>query len=1384
MPATAEAFVSIHPVGGLLPMDMLRRIADGRDVSASKPADYHIVGGRTSVKDAAERRWGYLKGAWRALRDSVGDGGDPTGLAIENWLLPLFDEHGFGRLPALHGGVRSDDERTVFPVSHAWQHLPIHLVGWGEKLDERPPTGGLPPQSMLQECLNRTQAHLWGIVSNGRVLRILRDSTSLTGASYLEIDLEAMFEGELFDEFVLLYRLLHVSRYEVEDGTAPSTCRMEKWRTEAIEAGARALDLIRDGVEAALVALGTGFRRHPANLGFRDDIDPDLVKRALLRLVYRLLFWFVAEERDALHAEDTDEKIHNRYRKYFSARRLREASLRGSGTAHGDLWQAVQLVLGGLGDENGRPQLGLPGIGGIYDDTGTDQVLHGLQLSNEYLLAAVRSLSRFYDTAAKRYRLVDYLRLGSEELGSIYESLLELVPKWGGDRQFLFRETDEEEQKKAGGNERKKTGSYYTPTSLIDCLLDSSLDPVLDDATKRAEIVATAAGADASEAIAEALLSVTVCDPACGSGHFLVAAARRIAKRLASVREHNPEPSLDALRHAMRDVVANCVYGVDLNPMAVELAKVSLWMEGVEAGKPLSFLDAHIKQGNALIGVTPKLIDGGIPAGAFKPIEGDDPKFARSLERANSGDRTMTAGQKRIARFSNSAPTLPGTGPEQFELFSDEILFSQSNATLAAGLAQISHLPDGTLREVHEQAAEYERWQDSPEYLRVRQVADAWCAAFMGLKRAKTEDGTGDVPPAIINRVFTALRERGPAAIPPATVTEVERLREEYDFFHWHLEFPGIFRVEDDEPDADPDTGWSGGFTCVLANPPWDKVDFEDKKYFSVVEPSIAATSGQARKGRIAEWEVEHPEDGARYHAAKRRVKATFLFGSSSGAFPLCARGLTVKGVVTLQTDQLFAERFAMIAAPMGRVGCIIPTAIATGAGGQYLFSEFSRRGGVVSLYDFENQGKRFFDMHASYRFCLLSLGGKELREAVARYSFFLLDTAELDDVDRVFALSPEDLALINPNSGTLPIFRSRRDADLTGAMYRRLPTLWNETSSEGNLWKITFKRLFDMTDDSDLFRTREQLEEEGWRLRGNIFARSGQRMLPLYEAKMAHHFDHRWNTFYGSDNDDHRRLSLAEKQDPSIAAEPRYWILEDGPIAVRRRGKDIKVAGVAEHLAEMSWGRDWICGYRNVCRATDERTGIPAFVPRSAVGYTFRLMLPSVSPALAAALIAVQSSLVFDYSCRQKISGTDMTFFIWKQLPVPTPAMMEPHLPFLVPRVLELVYTAYDMTSLARDLGDDGEPFHWGEDRRALLRAELDAFFFRVYGVDRDDTDYVLDTFRIVAHNDIAKYGTYRTKDLVLDAYDRMAVAHAAGVPYMTAISPPPGEGPRHPAR
>jgi hypothetical protein len=1372
---TTQITASIRVVGGLLPADMITRIMTGKDVSASTPADYHVFGVR-SVKDAAERHWDYLKGAWRVLRDAIGYGSDPRGLASENWLLPLFDEHGYGRLTRLHAGISADDGTKVFSVSHAWQHLPIHLVPWGQDLDKRPAAGELPPQSMVQDCLNRTAGHLWGIISNGSVLRVLRDTTSLTGSAYLEVDLAAMFDGELFEDFVLLYRLLHVSRFEVADGAAVSSCRMERWRAEAIEAGTRALDQLRDGVKDAIIALGTGFLKHPANAAFREDFDKDQAKRALLRLVYRLLFWFVAEDRDALHTPRTDEKTTRRYAAYFSARRLRDASMRGVGTAHGDLWQAVRLVLSGLGAEGGLPHLGLPGLGGIYDDTPTDQVLAGLALSNEQLLTAIRSLSRVRDKSANRWRRIDYRNLGAEELGAIYESLLELVPDRDSQYTFMLRD--------AAGNDRKSTGSYYTPTSLIDCLLDSTLDPVLDDATKQADIAATASGTDASAAIAEALLSVTVCDPACGSGHFLVAAARRIAKRVAAVREHNPEPTLESLRTALRDVITRCIYGVDLNPMAVELAKVSLWLEALDPGKPLSFLDAHIKCGNALIGATPKLIDDGIPTGAFKPIEGDDPKFAKSLERANAAQPVLTAGQRRVARFSAS-PTLPGLEPQSYqeELFGDEVIFSQSNATLAAGLARIARLPGGSLREVHWQAAAYQDWEGSAENQAKRLIADAWCAAFVWIKRE-------DAPPAIVNRAFTALKEKGRSALPPPTATEIERLREEHGFFHWHLEFPDIFRVPDSGGvDIDPGVGWVGGFTVLLGNPPWDRLEFEDKKYFSAVEPAIAGLSGAKLRTAITAWLAEDTERARRYNAERRNLKATSAFASGSGVFPLCAKGLTAGGVTKLQVDQLFAEWFTTITAPSGRAGCIIPSAIVTGAGGQFLFGDLTARSAITSLYDFENHGKRFFPgVDARYTFCLLSLVGKTLREPATRYAFSLVDIAELNDTHRVFTLAEEEIALVSPNTSTPPLSRTRRDADFALAIYRRMPVLSDDAKRGGGPWDIDFKYVFRSANDADILRTRDDLEREGGRLEGNVFNRNGERVLPMYESKMAHYFDHRWNSFHGTGNDDRRRLSITEKDDPTAPAQPRYWISQEGPITVFKGSKNIQFLGVNERLRESGWERDWVCGWRDVCRATDERTAIPAILPRVATLNTFPLMFPRVPSSLVVALIAAQSSLIFDFVARQRVGGIHMTQFIWKQLPVPTPTMLEPHLPFITPRVLELVYTAYDMTPLASDLGDEGEPFRWDEDRRARLRAELDAFFFRMYGIDdRDDVDYILETFQTetggLKNNEIRDHGEYRTKRLVLAEYDRMAAAEAAGMSYESPLELPPGQGPRHPA-
>ncbi|WP_405745781.1 Eco57I restriction-modification methylase domain-containing protein [Streptomyces canus] len=1380
---TALAFTAVTTVGGLLPADMLLRIPEGRNLPGTKPADYGLPSS-VPVRDEAERAWEYLKPLWRELRAALpadpetgAPAADPTGRAGTDWLSQLFRKLDFGALTEVGAaGIPADsDPDKHFPVSHRHGPALVHLIPWNQELDKRPAPGQVPPQSMVQDCLNRTEAHLWAVLTNGRRVRLLRDSSSFATAAYVDFDLEAIFDGELFSEFVLLYCVLHASRFTVAEGAAASGCWLEKWRTVAIESGSRALDHFRDGVQAALTVLGTGFLSHPDNIALRANLDVHAFQTALLRLVYRMIFLFVAEDRGALLDPDADERTVDRFTRYFSTARLRRHALRRLGTAHDDQYRALELLIEALGSEQARPELGLKGLGGLFNDTPADEPLRGVRLANRHLFEAIKHLARVRDAGSARWRPVDYLRMGAEELGSVYEALLELVPKHSAaDRSFELVDRI--------GNDRKKTGSYYTPTPLTETLLDSTLNPVIDDAVKRGEQRASAEGRpDPADTIVEELLSLTVCDPACGSGHFLVAAARRIAKRVAAVRERNPEPTDEAVRHALHQVVARCVYGVDLNPMAVELAKVSLWLEAMEPGRPLGFLDAHIKHGNGLIGATPALMRDGIPDKAFKKAEGDDEGWARQLLARNAHEREGQGG-----------------------LFEVETETKVANGSFARGLRRITAGPAGDLKDIRRKEADYRDWANSAEYLRALHLADAWCAAFVWVKKE-------EAPPAITHKVFRGLEDPEGDAAPQSTHDEIVRLRDQYTFFHWHLEFPEVFAVpEDGDVSAgvgavDSATGWAGGFSCVVGNPPWDKVDFEDKKYFSVVAPEIAEISGTARRRRIVEWEEENPEARKRYREARRAVKGTFHFAGDSRVFPLCSKGLTEPGVNSLQTDTLFAERASNVVAPEGRFGLIVPTAIATGAGSQHLFADFTRRGALASLYDFEvrrpkspvlPKGGKWFDIDSKQSFCLLSVTGRARQADVARLGFSMSDVTDVYEPDRVVTLKPDDLAIINPNTGTLPKLRSQREADLVAEIHRLIPVLWNEGVRHGNPWGMSFKNLFNTTDDSDLYRSRDNLEAEGWELQGNVFERNGERMLPLYEGKMAHLFEHRWNSFTGTGSEERRRVSTSEKSDPAACTEPRYWVLEDGPISTVRRGKDTEVRGVGERLAAAHWTRDWLLGWRDITYFTNERTAIPALLPRAAVVETFPLMLPRVSPPLVAALLATQSSLVFDFVSRQKISDAHMKIFIWKQLPVPTPTTLEPHLPFLLPRVLELVYTAYDMTPLARDLGNGGEPFQWDDDRRAQLRAELDAYYFHLYGISREDTDYILESFQTesggLKNNEISAFGEYRTKRLVLTEYDRMATAgltletpltEGESGTYRSPLTPPPGHGPRHPA-
>ena len=395
--------------------------------------------------------------------------------------------------------------------------------------------------------------------------------------------------------------------------------------------------------------------------------------------------------------------------------------------------------------------------------------------------------------------------------------------------------------------------------------------------------------------------------------------------------------------------------------------------------------------------------------------------------------------------------------------------------------------------------------------------------------------------------------------------------------------------------------------------------------------------------------------------------------------------------------------------------------------------------------------------------------------------------------------MPPEEILLVNPNTGTTPVFRSRRDAEITIGIYKRVPVLWRDEPEE-NPWGLSFMAMFHMANDSGLFRTRDQLDSDGWTLTGNIFVRGSERMLPLYEAKMIHHFNHRLGTYEGQTEAQANmgtlpRLTHDQQDDPRFVVMPRYWVQEFDTLNKQKSKPDKPVYehGVTSKLKAKHWEHDWLFGWRDICRSTDARTLIAALSPaQTAYEGGMLLALPFAGVHAAAWLAASFSSFVLDFIARQKVGGTHLKYFTVRQLPVLPPQRSQENCSWdqrttfgqwITSRVIELTYTAWDMESFALDLGDDGPPFRWDEERRFGMRTELDAAFFYLYGIERDDVDYIMETFAVVKRKDEQGYGSFRTKELILDVYDAMAEAMRTGESYQTILDPPPGRGPRHPA-
>ena len=633
---------------------------------------------------------------------------------------------------------------------------------------------------------------LWGIVSNGSKLRILRDNPSLTRPSYIEADLDLVFTEELYPDFAALWLAGHASRLKPIDGK-PSSCIIETWRAKAHETGERALENLRDGVTEALRQIGNGFLQHPDNDDLRAALEdgtlpPEHYFQQLLGLVYRLLFLFAAEERDLLHPPNATGDQRSVFADGYSLSRLRERALRRRYyDHHRDIWQSLQITFRALA--RGAPALGLPALGGLFR-SGQCPDLDSAAISNERLLDAVRSLSFFRsDQALAR---VNYRDMGTEELGSVYESLLELQPVVDVNAApWTFGFIGDGNGDKTRGSERKLTGSYYTPSALVNELIKSALEPVL-----------TQAVADHPENPRAAILNLKVLDPACGSGHFLLAAARRMAAEIARIEAGTDTSDEAARQHALREVVQHCIYGVDRNPLAVELCKTALWIETVEPGKPLTFLDSHIQLGDSLVGILdPEMIAGGIPGDVYKDLTGDDKAICRAFKKRNSqaGDSVRRS------------------------LFDEENLLEVAIAT-----ADLDAMPEDTLGDIERKSNAWDSARRDDTRIREELRANLFVGAYFAPKTKETAPWVPDTED--LNRLNKGIAQR------PGVVSNIRDLAQQHRFFHWHVAFAEIMQ--------------DGGFDVVLGNPPWEVSQLNEEEYFAARKPSVASLAGARRKKR------------------------------------------------------------------------------------------------------------------------------------------------------------------------------------------------------------------------------------------------------------------------------------------------------------------------------------------------------------------------------------------------------------------------------------------------------------------------------------------------------------------------------------------------------
>ena len=1215
---------------------------------------------------------------------------------------------------------------------------------WKRPLDRRSGRRGeeTAPSTQMLRYLRRvddlTTGQLrWGILTNGGKWRLYYQGARSVSEQFFEVDLAAILDLPGHNEglfalpeaerthwlrvFALIFR---------RDAFLPTASDNRTFHQRALEEGRFYEERVANNLSA--VVFGEVFPELARAIAAAAPAAPlQEVREATLILLYRLLFILYAEDRDLLPVRDSrydDYGLRVKVRGDVEKRKNENDTFSETAARY---WSVLDDLCRAL--DQGDPSIGLPPYnGGLFDRKHTP-LLAGIRLGDAVMANVIDALSFEQTPDGRKY--INYRNLSVQQLGSIYERLLEHEITREGQEVFV----------RPNIFARKGSGSYYTPDDLVGLIIRETIDPLVSARMEAfdAKVEELATGALSEDRRigtlkrfdpAEKLLELKICDPAMGSGHFLVSLVdylsdqvitamaeaeaavawgeyvSPLSDRIDTIRNtilHNAEErkwtidpeQLDDRHIIRRMVLKRCVYGVDKNSMAVELAKVALWLHTFTVGAPLSFLDHHLRCGDSLFGNWVR----------------------KGVDRATAYGGALLL-HSPITRAMGSAASM-----QTIEGLTDaEIAEAHRSADIFAGIQDMTAPLDAFLSLMH-----------AFEWLDIKGQSDkAVLRAFF--------DGQFGDPVQLALGKQAIVNGRPEASRFAELYKQARELVEEERFFNWQVMFPGVWS------DWQAET-LNGGFDAIIGNPPWDRIKLQQVEWFAARRREIAlAQRASDRKRMIEELEAAGDPIAAGYAKASSRAEAAARMARDTGDYPLLSGGDT-------NLYALFVERAMTLVKPTGMIGLLTPSGLASDKTAAPFFKGVATAGRLKALYDFENKKVFFPDVHASFKFCVFVASPSPVG-AAARCAFYLHSLTELADPERCFTLSADDFARVNPNTGTAPVFRSRHDAGLTTAIYARLPILVSHTDTEQvRVWPVKYATMFHMANDSNLFRTQQELQEQeaAYPVSGNRWQSAAGEWVPLYQGRSVEMYDHRFaGVEFNPENI--RRGYVSVQTTPEQHADPNFSIRFEYHVLK----ENLPVTDIPCVLA-----------YRRVTATTNSRTMVPTIAPCVGYGDSVFLLLPdgkitgmSVSKWMSL-LQGNLASLPFDFVARNKVQGQNFSWYILEQLPVVPPERYQ-QVRFgtktagdiVREAVLELTYTAHDMAPFARDMGYvdiQGEvrpPFIWNEERRLRLRAKLDALYFHLYGItDREDVRYIYSTFPIVGREETAAHGRYLTRDLCL---------------------------------